>query len=150
MKQLVGFLLFLTPGYQLLAQHLNEDSLQKKFRAYQLSSPQEKLYIHTDKTFYLTGETIWLKTYLVDASFHRPLGVSSISYIEVLNRDLKPVLQAKIVMKKGFGNGYLVIPGFLNSGNYVLRGYTNWMKNFSPDFYFEQPITIVNTMKRLT
>jgi hypothetical protein len=53
-------------------------------------------------------------------------------------------------MKNGFGNGYLVIPGFLNSGNYILRGYTNWMKNFSPDFYFEQPIMIVNTMKRLT
>ncbi len=43
-----------------------------------------------------------------------------------------------------------MIPGFLNSGNYILRAYTNWMKNFSPDFYFEQPITIVNTMKRLT
>jgi hypothetical protein len=150
MKKIVGFLLFLLNGYHPNAQNLSADSLKQKFHIYQLNVPQEKIFIHTDKTFYLTGETVWLKAYLVDASFHRPLGVSSISYVEVLNRDMKPVLQAKIAMKKGFGNGYLVIPGFLNSGNYILRGYTNWMKNFSPDFYFEQPITIVNTMKRLT
>ena len=150
MKKIVAFVLLFINGYNLLAQELNPDSLRQKFHSYQLSVPQEKIYIHTDKTFYLTGETIWLKAYLVDASFHKPIGVSSISYIEVLSKDLKPVLQAKIAMKKGFGNGYLVIPGFLNSGNYILRAYTNWMKNFSPDFYFEQPITIVNTMKRLT
>lgn len=150
MKKLGWFLLFLISGYHLIAQNLNADTLQQKFRTYQLYTPQEKIFIHTDKSFYLTGETIWLKAYLVDASFHRPLGVSSISYVEVLNKDLKPVLQAKIAMKKGFGNGYLMIPGFLNSGNYVLRAYTNWMKNFSPELYFEQSITIVNTLKRLT
>jgi hypothetical protein len=150
MKKIVWFLLFFINGYHLIAQILNADSIQKKFRTYQLYAPQEKMFIHTDKTFYLTGETIWLKAYLLDASFHRPIGVSSIGYVEILNKELKPVLQVKISMKKGFGNGYLVIPGFLNSGNYVLRAYTNWMKNFSPDFYFEQPITIVNTNKRLT
>jgi hypothetical protein len=150
MKKIVAFILLFVNAYYLTAQELKPESLRQKFHSYQLNAPQEKIFIHTDKNFYLTGETIWLKAYLVDASFHRPLGVSSISYIEVLNRDMKPVLQAKIAMKKGFGNGYLVIPGFLNSGNYVLRAYTNWMKNFSPDFYFEQPLTIVNTMKRLT
>jgi hypothetical protein len=150
MKKILAFLLLFGNGYHLLAQNLTTDSLQQKFHTYQLNVPQEKIFIHTDKTFYLSGETIWLKAYLVDASFHRPLGVSKISYIEVLNKDLKPVLQVKISMNKGFGNGYLVIPGFLTSGNYILRAYTNWMKNFSPDFYFEQAITIVNTMKRLT
>jgi len=150
MKKVAVLLLFMLNGYHLIAQQLNADTLQQKFHSYQLHVPQEKIYIHTDKTFYLTGETIWLKAYLVDASYHRPIGVSSISYIEVLNKDMKPVLQAKIPMKKGFGNGYLVIPAFLNSENYIVRAYTHWMRNFSPDFYFQQPVTIVNTMKRLT
>ncbi len=102
MKKIVAFVLLFINGYNLLAQELNPDSLRQKFHSYQLSVPQEKIYIHTDKTFYLTGETIWLKAYLVDASFHKPIGVSSISYIEVLSKDMKPVLQAKIAMKKGF------------------------------------------------
>jgi hypothetical protein len=150
MKKQIGFLLFFLNGCGLVAQNLNPDTLRRQFHTYQLQTPQEKLFVHTDKTFYLTGETIWFKAYLIDASFHRPAHISSITYIEVLNKDLKPILQAKISMKAGLGNGFLVLPGFLNSGNYVLRGYTNWMKNFSPEFYFEQTITIVNTLKRVT
>ena len=150
MLKLICFgLVFLHVNW-LFAQDSDIDSLRKQFQDYQLHSPQEKLFIHTDKTFYLTGETIWFKVYLVDASFHKATGVSSISYVEVLNNDLKPVMQVKVSMNTGTGSGFLIIPGFLNSGNYVLRGYTNWMKNFSPEFYFEQPITIVNTLKRLT
>ena len=28
-----------------------------------------------------------------------------------------------------------------------MRAYTNWMKNFSPDFYYEHTLHIVNTLK---
>ncbi|HEY2349723.1 MAG TPA: hypothetical protein VGH64_11930, partial [Puia sp.] len=33
------------------------------------------------------------------------------------------------------------------TGNYILRAYTNWMKNFSADFYYEHTLHIVNTLK---
>ncbi|RYG40387.1 MAG: hypothetical protein EOO01_27450, partial [Chitinophagaceae bacterium] len=32
---------------------------------------------------------------------------------------------------------------------YLLRAYTNWMKNFSPGFFFEKTLTIVNPFKPL-
>lgn len=32
---------------------------------------QEKVYVHMDKPFYLVGDTIWMKGYLVDARTHR-------------------------------------------------------------------------------
>ena len=32
---------------------------------------QEKVYLHTDKPFYLVGDTIWLKGYLVNAQTHK-------------------------------------------------------------------------------
>jgi hypothetical protein len=150
MLKQIGFLLLLMNAQLLFAQNPEADTLQKYYRDYQLHCPQEKLFIHTDKTFYVAGETIWFKVYIVDAAFNRPVGVSSISYVEVMNQDHKSVLQAKVSMKGGFGNGFLILPGFLHSGNYILRGYTNWMKNFSPEFYFEQPVTIVNTLRRLT
>jgi hypothetical protein len=35
------------------------------------------------------------------------------------------------------------------SGRYMLRAYTNWMKNFDPAFFFEKELTIVNTFTRL-
>ncbi len=147
MKRCAGFFIFLMIRGFLSAQDPQADTLQHQFSRYQSGALQEKLFVHTDKTFYLAGETVWFKAYVVDASFHKPLAVSSISYIEILSKDLRPVVQSKIALVNGSGNGSVTLPGFLISGNYIFRAYTSWMKNFSPDFYYEQIIHIVNTMK---
>lgn len=147
MKRNIGFFIFLLNWGLLNAQDHLADNLVQQFYQYQSDALQEKLFVHTDKSFYLAGETIWFKVYSVDASWHKPFAMSSISYIEVLNKDLKPVMDGKIALLNGSGNGSLTIPGFLNTGNYIFRAYTNWMKNFPPDFYFEQTIHIVNTLK---
>src|ERR1700681_3260853 len=130
MKRCVGLFIFLLNFSLLSAQSQLADNLTQAFRNYQSGNPQEKLFVHTDKTFYLAGETVWLKVYAVDASFQKPLQTSSITYVEILNKDLKPVLQSKVSMINGSGNGSLTLPGFLISGNYVFRAYTSWMKNF--------------------
>jgi hypothetical protein len=70
--------------------------------------------------------------------------VSSVAYAELLDASEFPVLQAKIGLKNGFGSGSFFLPASLSSGNYKLRVYTNWMKNFGPEFFFVQQITIVN------
>ncbi|HQS05646.1 MAG TPA: hypothetical protein PLT16_08410, partial [Daejeonella sp.] len=57
-------------------------------------------------------------------------------------------MQAKIAIDKGSGSGSLYLPVSLSSGNYQLRAYTSWMKNFSPDFYFEKNIRLVNTLAK--
>src|SRR5690606_11826676 len=49
----------------------------------------------------------------------------------------------------GSGNGSLILPSSVNSGHYTVRAYTNWMKNFSSAYFFEKPLTIVNTFKTL-
>ena len=51
-------------------------------------------------------------------------------------------------MKKGTGSGSFYLPVNINSGAYRLRSYTNWMKNFNPDYFFEKSITIINTRKK--
>jgi hypothetical protein len=148
MKRCVGFFIVLLKVVNLSAQNQLADNLQQAFNNYQSGTPLEKLFVHTDKTFYLAGETVWFKVYSVDASFHKPLQTSSITYVEILNKDLKPVLQGKVSMINGSGNGSLTLPGFLISGNYVFRAYTSWMKNFPSDFYYEQILHIVNTLRQ--
>lgn len=136
------FLSWLLLGGVAHGQHL--DTLVGRFNHYRESSLQEKVYAHTDRTFYLTGETLWFKVYGVDGTLHKPLGISKVAYVEVLNAANFPVLQAKIGLEQGMGNGSFFIPASLGSGNYRLRVYTSWMKNFLPDYYFDQHITIVN------
>ncbi|MFC6997387.1 hypothetical protein [Rufibacter roseus] len=110
---------------------------------------QEKVYLHTDRSSYLAGETMWFKVYKVDAMHHQPVELSKVVYVELLNNEQVPMAQAKIDVEAGTGNGYLELPTSLNSGNYVLRAYTNWMKNAGEGFFFEKPLSIVNTFKKL-
>lgn len=121
-----------------------------KLTDYRQNTLQEKLYAHTDQSFYLTGELLWLKIYCVDASSFTPLGVSKVAYVELIDRDKKPTVQAKISLNNdGHGYGSLFLPSLLNSGHYILRIYTNWMKNFGPDNFYEQPITVINPFTKL-
>lgn len=145
MKKIFSVIILLTLLLKVAAGQENQlDTLVKKFEHYRVKALQEKMYAHLDRTFYLTGETLWFKVYTVDGSFHKPLNVSRVAYVEILDRANLPVLQAKIELTNGSGNGSLFLPASLNSGIYTFRVYTNWMKNFSPAFYFTQDFTIVN------
>ncbi|MGZ3873521.1 MAG: hypothetical protein ACXVJD_11415 [Mucilaginibacter sp.] len=121
--------------------------VQNSFNLYKQNALQEKIFVHTDKSTYLPGEILWFKIYCVDGNFHRPLDLSKVVYVEVLDNNQSPVVQAKIAVNNGVGDGSLYIPVALSNGNYKFRAYTNWMKNFSPDFYFEKVITLVNPLK---
>ena len=137
-------MLFLSLPLALVAQQLPVDRLIKNFQAFRDSALQEKIYAHISQKFFLTGETIWFKLYVVDGTQHRPLDLSKVAYAEILDRANLPVLQAKIKLTDGRGNGSFFLPASLSSGQYKLRIYTNWMKNFSPEFYFDEVFTLVN------
>ncbi len=125
----------------------NLNSITTSFNNYNQNTVKEKIYVHTDKSFYVAGEILWFKVYDVDASTHIPLELSKVAYVEILDSANKHVLQAKISLKSAGGNGSFYLPINLNSGNYKLRAYTNWMKNFSVGYFFEKNITIVNIQK---
>jgi hypothetical protein len=127
-----------------------QNTLSQQLVQHSQRAVQEKVFVHLDRPLYLVGETIWFKTFCVDASHHQPLTMSKVAYLEVLDKDHTPVLQTKISLEDGKGFGSLFIPPFLQSGHYSVRSYTNWMKNFSPDFYFESTITIANPFNKPT
>ncbi len=131
------------------AQTSNSD-LQQQFTAYQVNNYNEKIFVHTDKTFYIAGESIWFKIYCVDENFHKPSTISKIAYVEILSHENKPVLQAKIVLNEGSGNGSFIVPSYISSGSYTLRAYTKWMENFDAGYFFQTSISIINTLKTVT
>ncbi|MFT2007995.1 hypothetical protein ACMA1I_04910 [Pontibacter sp. 13R65] len=149
-NRLVSLLVFVVvcaSGFTASGQADPLKTLVASFDTYRQQALQEKIFLHIDRPLYVAGETMWFKTYYLDGSLHQPLDLSKIAYVEVLDSENQPVLQGKIALRKGLGNGSFELPFDLNSGNYKVRAYTNWMKNFSPAFYFEQPVTIINTFK---
>ena len=133
--KIIYFVLLLWFFHSDLAVFAQEDAiktLQKQFEQFSTQGLTEKLYVHTDKDFYTPGEVIWFKVYAVDGIFNKPLDLSKTAYIEILDKDHRPVLQGKIPMSEGSGVGSFTIQASVISGNYLLRAYTNWMKNNSP------------------
>jgi hypothetical protein len=125
----------------------NLQTLTKHFQGYTTQYLQEKIYVHIDRADHVTGEILWFKMYCVDARIHQGLDISQIAYAEILDQDNNPVLQTKVGLKNGIGAGSFFIPATIPTGTYQFRAYTNWMKNSGPEFFFQQPINIVNTLK---
>ena len=106
--------------------------------------PQEKLYLHLDKPFYGAGEKIWFKGYLLNAVTHQDNSRSNFIITELINRSDSIVERKKIRRDSlGFENAF-TLPPTLPAGDYYLRGYSNWMQNSDPGFFYSRNLKIGN------
>ncbi|MDO7875100.1 hypothetical protein Q5H93_10190 [Hymenobacter sp. ASUV-10] len=130
-----------------LPAHAQLDSLgglTGKFSRYQRAALPEKLFLHLDRPVYSVGETMWFKVYAVDGTYSKPLPLSTVAYVEVLNAERQPVLQATVALRQATGHGSFQLPGGLASGSYTVRAYTSWMQNFGPEYFFQTTVSILN------
>lgn len=105
----------------------------------------EKIYIHTNKPQYFSGEVIWFKLYNLNRIDSGLSKLSTVAYLELIKEDLGVIYQQKISLAGGMGNGYISLGKNLKSGQYKLRAYTNLMKNGGADTFFEKALNIINT-----
>lgn len=147
--RILPLLLLLVPafltGMKSMAQSDVSQWLQGRWAGWRSTHLEEKMFVHTDKDYYLAGEVCWFKCYDVSALSLRPLDLSKVGYVEILDTAGRPVLQAKVALTGGSGSGSFYLPFTLSSGEYTLRSYTNWMKNSPAGFFFEKKLTLVNT-----
>jgi hypothetical protein len=106
--------------------------------------PREKLYIHTDKSHYLPGETIWFKLYLTDASSHEASSLSRLVYVELADTSGMVAGRRYIEVTDGTGHGDFVIETNTEPGVWILRGHTNYMRNFSNNPLFSMELRIID------
>jgi hypothetical protein len=105
----------------------------------------EKVYLHVDRESYYPGEDIWFKAYLIDAT-DRLLSSNSINiHVELISPDSKIIDSRVIKLDNGLGNGDFHLSEKLQSGRYRLRAYTNYMRNFGDQLFFNKDITIINS-----
>ncbi len=114
------------------------------FQRYLAELPEEKIYLHQDRETYTSGETIWFKTYLTQGPFHLPSTLSSTVYIELIDDQNQLIQKELIYSPNGFGSGQVQLPDSLPSGNYLLRAYTQWMKNFGEEYFYQRPIKVLS------
>lgn len=111
--------------------------------AYGQQYPHEKVYLHTDRRAYLPGETMWLKGYLFNGVSRVADSSSGAIFVDLVSATgRKILLDTRLRAAAGYAEGYLTLPDTLSTGRYTLRAYTSWMRNFSEEFYHNQPIDV--------
>ncbi len=104
----------------------------------------QKVYLHFDKTTYYSGETIWFKSYLFSGVTHLLDKRQSNLYVELINTKGDPVDMRILYVEDGLASGDIELSQSLPDGNYMIKAYTDWMKNFSEEMYFTRHIYIRN------
>lgn len=127
--------------------HLTKQSCNDAFIEQIKIFPQEKLFVHTDRTAYSAGDTLWLKVYSVDAVAHLLSDYTRFAYVDLINSDGNIVERAKIKMGKNQSCGQIYIPEMLPEGNYALRAYTTAMYGLSHDYFFKKDIYVASQTK---
>ena len=109
---------------------------------YLLAARQEKAYLHLDRPVYGTGETIWFSAYVVDAAQHQLDSLSQVLHVDLLSPEKRVVARRTLRLKGGRSSGDLLIADTLAPGTYVLRAYTNWMRNAGDEFVYSRQLSI--------
>ena len=117
--------------------------------AYDSLNVIEKVYLHIDRESYFPGDDIWFKAYLIDATERLLTNNSMNLHVELISPDLKIIDSHIVRLENGLGNGDFHLSEKIQSGRYRLRAYTNYMRNFGDQQFFNKDITIINSSDAL-
>ena len=122
--------------------------------------PQEKVYLQFDNTSYYTGETIWFKAFVVNASTLKR-AESKVLYVDLMSPTGVLLKQQKLKIVAGQADGSFVLMdgataqarekrGVLEypSGFYEVRAYTSYMLNFGDETVFSRVFAVYEKPKK--
>ncbi len=117
MRYILTAIIFLatrTSGISQIDSLLSKSKMDERFEA---------VFVHTDKSAYVAGETIWLKAYLYDGLY--PSAKSSAIKIQLITAD-STILSEKIYpVFGGVSIGSVKLPATTTTGRYFLRAIGN-------------------------
>jgi hypothetical protein len=127
-KVLIPILIFLNCFYTVTGQ---EGSILLK---------PEKIYLHTDRDAYVTGEDLFYSLYLQG----NPDQYSKFAYLIIRDQNDSFISKLRLEINNQAAFGTIALPDTLSSGIYQIVCYTNCMRNQSEESYFKKEIIIAN------
>jgi len=130
---------------------LKAELLKLKERSDSLTefSTSEKPWLQFDKPYYAVSDTIWFKAYLFNAASLTPSNKSRVMSLDIANDSAKIIKRLSIPVVNGLGWGNISLDGInFSPGTYVLRAYTNWMRNWGDDYLFSKTFYVAGSGDR--
>jgi len=126
----------------------NETMLaQPKIEVNQATQLIEKTAFFTDRETYVVNEDILFSAFNLSYPELRNSDWSNVLYVELIAPDGEAISRGKYVFSRDGATGTLKIPSEVLTGNYYLRAYTRWMRDYSPNNYYYKMVTIINPFR---
>lgn len=109
----------------------------------------ERIRLFTDRNIYCVNETIFFTADYSCNSEADSIMWSKVLYVELIKCNGEKLVGLKIKLGQTGASASLRIPGNLFSGNYYLRAYTKWMRNFSVNDYEYRLIKIISPFNNI-
>ncbi len=147
MKQVISILklLLLTALLSPAARGQGNDASKKitdQLSRFEANYPAEKAYLQFDKPYYAAGDTIYFKAYVTAGEQHKLSSLSGVLQVELINTKNKIDQSIKLKLDSGLAWGDFALPDSLPAGNYRVRAYTQWMRNFGETGFFDKVIPV--------
>lgn len=120
------------------------ENLDKTIAEYNVYNPVEKVFLHTNKDLIAAGEDLWYSSYVTLGSNHLYSMASKVLHVDLIDPNNQIIHSQTQAIVQGRGEGSIQIPDSIASGFYQIRAYTNWMRNYEPEFFFTKSIKILN------
>ncbi len=113
-----------------------------------LAGSQETVYLQTDRSVYISGETVYFKLHVLQADTRKHSSLSKVGYIELRSPKSVPALKIRVSVSEGIAAGSFVLPDSLHSGAYQLVAFTNFMKNGAENYFFTRELVLANRLDK--
>lgn len=107
--------------------------------------PRETAYAHLNKTQLLPGEILGFTAYVFNKATKKLSPITTNIYCTISDENNKLVKSEMILGNHGVAQGSFQIDSLFTPGNYTVKVYTNWMRNFDEQNYFVQAIKIMDS-----
>lgn len=103
----------------------------------------EKVYVTTDRDFYISGESILFNVNLF-LSVEPPEKTSKFVYL-VFRSEYGSIERFTLKLnEKKQASGVIYVPDTLSSGSYEIVAFTNYMRNWGEDIFFTKELVVAN------
>ena len=104
---------------------------------------REAIHLHTNKSVYLTNETIWYQGYIFNRKTNKPFFTTNV-FVLLYDEKGDKISEKLIYASNGIFSGEIKLNSKIHSGEYYIQTYTNWMNNFSENESTLTKINIIN------
>jgi len=108
-----------------------------------LNRLREKVWLTLSKPYFYPGETAWIGGRMLYQDAFLADSLSRVVLVDLIAEDSEIIQSATFPIQEGKISGALVLPKEMKPGDYAIRAYTQWNRNFPIEDQFIAPFVVM-------